>query len=158
MALGITLIVRLKTVNDKVSAINSKIKVINKDLKKYRKVRKQIKEYKDRIEILKIKSEKINQIISKKKNPKSFLVRIAKNMPDDLWIDSISINSNSDLEIGGGAKTYKSIGSFISKLKSFGHKDDNLSLKESKTSIINVDNYDYKVESFTIVGNINLEI
>lgn len=78
---------------------------------------KQIRELKAQEENLKKKLVAVKEAISEKKNPSSILHYIAKNMPLDLWIKELTIESDS-MTIKGEALTYTSVGNFVTNLKS----------------------------------------
>lgn len=78
---------------------------------------KQILELKAQEENLGKKLTAVKQAISEKKNPASLLLYIAKNVPDELWINSLSIEDDKML-IKGEAYDYTSIGNFMNNLKS----------------------------------------
>lgn len=78
---------------------------------------KQILELKAQEENLGKKLTAVKQAISEKRNPASLLLYIAKNVPDELWINNLTIEDNR-MTIKGEAYDYTSIGNFMSNLKS----------------------------------------
>ena len=78
---------------------------------------KQILELKAQEENLGKKLTAVKQAISEKKNPAPLLLYIAKNVPDELWIKSLTLEDDK-LSIKGEAYDYTSIGNFMNNLKS----------------------------------------
>ncbi len=78
---------------------------------------KQILELKAQEENLGKKLTAVKQAISEKKNPAPLLLYIAKNVPEELWINSLTLEDDK-LSIKGEAYDYTSIGNFMNNLKS----------------------------------------
>lgn len=78
---------------------------------------KQIRELKAQEESLGQKLLAVKQAISEKRNPAPLLLYIAKNVPPELWIKSLSL-VNEELVIRGESLDYTSIGNFVTNLKS----------------------------------------
>lgn len=84
----------------------------------------QTKEYEKQLNELKVQEENlgkkliaVKEAINQKKNPASLLLYIAKNIPNELWIQELSIE-NDILMIKGEALDYSSIGKFVTNLRS----------------------------------------
>jgi Tfp pilus assembly protein PilN len=78
---------------------------------------KQIRELKAQEENLGQKLVAVKQAISEKKNPKSLLHYLAKNVPNELWIRELTLEDDT-LSIKGEALDYGSIGAFVNGMKS----------------------------------------
>ena len=78
---------------------------------------KQILELKAQEENLGKRLTSVKQAISEKKNPAPLLLYIAKNVPEELWINSLTIEDDR-MSIRGEAYDYTSIGNFMNNLKS----------------------------------------
>jgi Tfp pilus assembly protein PilN len=78
---------------------------------------KQIRELKAQEENLMKKLTAVKQAISEKRNPSNLLIYISKNIPSDLWLLDLSIDSNLMI-IKGEALNYGSVGTFLSNLRS----------------------------------------
>lgn len=78
---------------------------------------KQIRELKAQEENFKKKLQAVKEAINEKRNPSTLLLYISKNIPKDLWITELSIDSNN-MTIKGEALDYISIGNFVTSLKS----------------------------------------
>ena len=78
---------------------------------------KQIRELKIQEENLGKKLTAVKQAIGQKRNPSNLLLYVSKNMPDDLWINSLTIEGETML-VKGEALTYGSVGNFVNNLRS----------------------------------------
>ena len=78
---------------------------------------KQIRELKAQEENLGKKLTAVKEAISLKRNPANLLLYISKNMPNDLWIKELLIESET-MVVKGEALNYTSIGNFVNNLRS----------------------------------------
>lgn len=93
---------------------------------------KQINELKIQEENLGKKLTAVKQAISEKRNPSTLLLYIAKNIPDQLWIQELTIEQEQ-MTIRGEALDYTSIGNFVNSLRSSVFiKDANITETTSK--------------------------
>jgi type IV pilus assembly protein PilN len=86
-------------------------------------VRKKAEEYKHQKAVL---ERKINLITTLKKNqavPVHIVDQVSKNLPDFLWLDSMTANRNQ-INIGGKATTYNSVSNFYNNLNASGYFSD----------------------------------
>ncbi len=100
---------------------------------------------------LKEKLEVIKKIIKFKKNPDQLMLYIAKNIPEDVWIEEMNLE-NESLVIVAYSKSYKSIGIFIEKLKKSIFFENSVRLESSKT--ITSSSNSYRYEAFTLAMSI----
>ncbi|MGB0453863.1 MAG: PilN domain-containing protein, partial [Bacteriovoracaceae bacterium] len=113
----------LKSIHeDAMKDVNKKLSKLRKEKKKYQKEEKQLKDIKDRIaelrkntKRLEERSAQVEKILSIKTNPNKLLERIARSMPEDLWLEKVTINGNR-ITLDGKAISYKSIGLLIEKV------------------------------------------
>ncbi len=90
---------------------------LKKKVSESQDMEKQILELKAQEENLGKKLTAVKQAISEKKNPAPLLLYIAKNVPEELWINSLTIEDDR-MSIKGEAYDYTSIGNFMNNLKS----------------------------------------
>jgi Tfp pilus assembly protein PilN len=78
---------------------------------------KQIRELKAQEENFRKKLFAVKEAISQKQNPYPLLHYIAKNIPPEVWITSLTID-NDKMSIKGQSLDYGSVGNFLTSLKS----------------------------------------
>lgn len=100
-----------------IQAVEAKVASLKRKITASQDMERQIKELQAQEENLGKKLAAVKQAISEKKNPSTLLLYIAKNIPDNLWILSLSIDDNQ-MMIKGEALDYTSIGNFINSLRS----------------------------------------
>ena len=118
----------------KIEVLNKKEKVLVGKVSKYKDIEKQIKEIIDEEEKLRGRKKIIKDRLENRKNPLRIMVYIAKNIPDNLWIESMRLTENK-IDIEGVTSTYKSIGLFIDNLKNSVYFDKTLSFDGAETQI-----------------------
>ncbi|MBF0361413.1 MAG: PilN domain-containing protein [Oligoflexia bacterium] len=119
---------------------HKKVEITKKELEKVIEEGKKLEDVKQDVELLEKQEQKLNEklgvvkkIIKIKKNPMNMLLFVAKNLPEDMWIESIDL-LNDQLTISGQAMSYKSIGKFIESLKdSIFFGANNVRLEDSGT-------------------------
>jgi type IV pilus assembly protein PilN len=120
-----------KALGVKVSTIENDVKSVTTLLEKEQAknqenlvIVRQAEELEEREKKLTEKLDIVKKILKQKKNPVGIMIFIAKNIPNDVWINSLKIE-NDKIEIIGESQSYKSIGNFIENLQSsifFGNK------------------------------------
>tara|TARA_B100000925_G_scaffold291314_1_gene278921 strand:+ start:1394 stop:2008 length:615 start_codon:yes stop_codon:yes gene_type:complete len=122
----------------------------NKDLQnKIGETEKKIKE-------LKIKTRQIENILKVKTNPKPALERVAKDIPGDLWLVSLSLNDSSRFSMTGFSYSFRSISNFIALANDSKFFNRSLGVSDSKTLVETYKGEKRRVESFAIVGSMNV--
>ncbi len=91
----------------------------------------------------------VKNILKIKKSPFNLMLYMIKNIPEDLWFESVSLNKN-ELKIEGRSLNFKSIGKFINHLKKSVFFEGNVRIIDSGT-ILDEQN-DRRVEKFSIVA------
>ncbi len=125
------------------------------EIRRERQTQDEIEKFEQRIELLKKRGEQAQEVINRRTNPMNLLLHIARNIPDDLWIDSIIIQ-NKDIEIKGGAAQYASIGSFKDGANASIYFNQSLTLPDFSTKeVMGIGNKSVREEIFTIKGTIN---
>ena len=140
----------------------SEIAVLNKEnkgyvekLKKNKDVGKKIEEFNKKIQDLKVKTKQIEKILKVKTNPMPALERIAKDIPEDLWLTKIMLDNNTEISIEGMSYSFRSISNFISVINDSKYYNRSLGVVDSKTLMENYKGKKRRVESFVIKGQIN---
>ena len=104
-------------VNEKIAAKNSELRKVNNKLNKGKEVEKQIKDLKNQEEALSKKLVAVKQAISEKRNPSALLLYLAKNTPENVWLNDMELKGDV-LSVKGEALDYTSIGNFVNNLRS----------------------------------------
>lgn len=105
------------SVNQEIDKKRSELSSLKRKVSQSQDLEKQINELKIQEENLGKKLTAVKQAISEKRNPSTLLLYIAKNIPDQLWIKTLSIDKEQ-MVIKGEALDYTSIGNFVNSLRS----------------------------------------
>jgi type IV pilus assembly protein PilN len=92
----------------------------DRELERLAEIRKKGEEYKQRKELLARKIDLITELKKRQAVPVHILDQISKNLPEFLWLDSMSAN-NSRISISGKATTYTAVSNFYENLNGSGH-------------------------------------
>jgi Tfp pilus assembly protein PilN len=95
----------------------------DRELERLAEIRKKGEEYKKRKELLQRKIDLITELKKQQAVPVHILDEISKNLPDFLWLESMSSGKNS-IDIKGKATTYNAVSNFYSNLTDSGHFQD----------------------------------
>jgi hypothetical protein len=142
------------------SEIESTLQGLNVELAELRdilqgneSVREELVTYNRQLERLRERSEQVRLIINQRTNPRPLLETISRNLPIDMWVDSIEISNDRRIVIKGGAESYSSIGTFVISANQANYFND-LSLMSSATQEISEGGVSRRVEVFEISGSI----
>ncbi len=94
-----------------------------RELDRLVEVRKKAEEYKRQKALLEKKIELISNLKKKQSVPVHILDQISKNLPDFLWLDSMSAVANQ-ISITGKATTYNAVSNFYDNLNRSGNFTD----------------------------------
>lgn len=86
-------------------------------------VRKKGDEFTARKELLERKIQLITDLKKRQQVPVHILDQVSRNLPDFLWLDSMSANTN-DISIAGKATTYNAVSNFYRNLSECGYFQD----------------------------------
>lgn len=103
--------------DQELAAKQARLNSLKRKVSASKDMEKQIKELKAQEENLGKKLTAVKQAISEKRNPSSILLYIAKNIPPELWIKTLTIDQDK-MTIKGEAMDYTSIGNFVNSLRS----------------------------------------
>ena len=132
-------------------------KEFKKTLDKNKDVDKKIQEFDEKIRDLKLKTKQIEKILKVKTNPKPALERIAKDIPEDLWLTQILLENSTEISIQGMSYSFRSISNFLSLVNDSKYYNRSLGVVDSKTLMETHRGKKRRVESFVIKGKINLQ-
>ncbi|MBY0516187.1 MAG: PilN domain-containing protein [Bacteriovoracaceae bacterium] len=96
--------------------LNSQKMKLNKRVNALKEFDKQVQQLKRREQQLTDKLNVVKEIITKKKNPWSILVYVAKNIPPEIWLTEIGFSENK-LTFKGLSLDYTNQGLFLENLK-----------------------------------------
>lgn len=133
--------------NDELNVVQRELNSLKRKVSQSAVLEKQIRELKAQEDNLSKKLTAVKQAISQKRNPANLLLYIAKNIPEDLWIQELSVEGETML-VKGQALSYVSVGNFVNNLRSSVFiKDSNI--KSTTSSVRESDKR--RIESFEII-------
>lgn len=102
----------LAKIQKELVTINEKQQSLAAAAQNVQAIKTQVELYAQKEKIVEEKRNYVNKILELRKNPQTFLLFIAKNIPEDLWLSSLQIE-NDEAILDGYSKTYKSITQFL---------------------------------------------
>jgi len=146
--------------NSQRSELESNLQLLTAELAELRSalagnesVREELLTYNRQLDRLRERSEQVRLIINQRTNPRPLLETISRNLPVDMWIDSIGISNDRKIVMKGGADSYSSIGTFVISANQASFFND-LSLMTSATQEISEGGVNRRIEIFEISGSI----
>jgi Tfp pilus assembly protein PilN len=106
------------------------------------------------VDSLKQRTAQVEKVINRKNNPKKLLERLARDVPEDVWFESIKIDKDNKISIDGRSASYKSIGSFITSANDSAFFGKTLGLLTSDTKTETLDDQQVRVENFKVEGKV----
>src|SRR5690606_23183165 len=106
----------LEEVDRTIAKLDAEATTAQEELKSYDNVKLELEAYNNQIEKLRGRSEQVDTILKEKTSPRRVLERIARSLPEDMWVDELLIKEDRSFELRGGAEKYKSIGDMITTL------------------------------------------
>jgi len=104
---------RIESETESLNQITRKANKLKSENSKNGDIKGQLEAYNNQVEKLKERSHQVDEILKIRTNPKKILEKVARSIPDDLWFESLVIDSNKEITIQGGSYTPRSIGEFI---------------------------------------------
>jgi len=92
----------------------------DRELERLEEIRKKGEEYKSRKAELARKIDLITTLKKQQAVPVHILDQISKNLPDFLWLESMSVNNNA-IKISGKATSYNAVTNFYNNLSDSGY-------------------------------------
>ena len=134
------------------------LKKVNVQLAKVKEEGRASKDIQEKVEALNAQEKKlqeklnvVRQIIKIKKNPLGIMLFLTKNMPPDVWLNTLSLE-NDALVLEGSSSSYRSIGIFIENLQGSIFFGNSIKLEDSRT--VNLEKSKNREEMFKISGTI----
>ena len=97
---------------DKIKERKATLKQLNKKVRENQVLKEKLDAFNRREQLLKEREAQVEEIIKRRTNPMKLLLHLARNIPEDLWVDIIHIDGNQ-IKIEGESISYKSIGKFL---------------------------------------------
>ena len=141
----------IANLNSQIGALNQELAKIQADIKGNEKIKQQLELFNAQVERLKERSEQVKKIIDTRTNPRKILERVARNIPDDMWLEEIGITADKQVLITGMSTSIKDIGNFITSANESSFFGKSLTIQDTAPS----DDPDYpgkRVEKFKISG------
>ena len=130
-------------------AENNKLKA---ELFKNKDSEKKLIAFNKQIEDLKVRSQRIKQILKIRTNPFEALERISRDLPDDMWLTNLNVTQGVFFEVEGLSYSFKSISSFLTLSNDSRFFNRSLEIVDSKTLVEKARDKQRRVESFKIKG------
>lgn len=108
------------SLNGKTAQLRNDIEVADTELERLAEVRRKRDEYTRQKELLERKIELITNLKKQQTAPVHILDQISKNLPDFLWLESMTSTSNA-ISVSGKATTYNAVSNFYGNLNDSGH-------------------------------------
>ena len=93
------------------------------ELKRLEEVRKKAEAFKTQKELLERKINLITELKKKQAVPVHILDQVSRNLPEFMWLDSLTANSNA-INIVGKATTYNAVSNLYDNLRASGQFSD----------------------------------
>ena len=143
---------QIKAEQDKLNELTKILKDLQKKSRNKKKIEDAINKYVTQEVTLMARLEVVQKVIAQKKNPWKILHYTSLNIPEDVWLNELTLDDNQ-FTVKGEAKNYPAIGLFIDNLeKSVFFEAGQPTLRDSVT-IVNKE-YDQRTESFVLSGKI----
>ena len=144
-----------------VQEIEKNIKNEKKELRKIRgflsknkAMNEKLKAYRGQFERLKQRTEQVEKIIKMRVSPKNMLEHVARNIPEDMWINELKVRGEDEsISFKGESISYKSIGDFITHGNDSPYFGRSLNLGDSKTVEKLIDGKKLRVQEYEIKGS-----
>lgn len=141
-------------IQEEIAKEQKKLEKLAKEVEASKKLLHEINLYKKREEKLKQIDDLANSLVENKNSPHKILLRMARSIPKDLWLDHLEIDSNKKIFIKGGSLAYKSVGSFVSLMNESIFFEKSLDVVNLKTVDDNILKQGKRMESFEIKGEV----
>jgi len=145
----------LVSIDQEKEVLRAKLSKLEEEVRGNDIVKKQLEQFNNQVSKLKERSSQVEQIIKARTNPNKILERVARNIPEDMWLQEISIDNEKKITIQGFSTSYKSIGNFIILLNESLFFGKSLTLADSKTNEDGDAGAGKRVEVFTIQGRVD---
>ena len=145
-----------KTIQTAINEDQKKLDQLIKEVESSKKLLHEIAIYKRREKKFKEIDDLANDLVKRKNSPHKILLRMARSIPKDLWLDHLAIDSNKKILIKGGSLAYKSVGSFVSLMNESIFFDKSLDVVNLKTVDDDLLKKGNRMETFEIKGEVKV--
>ncbi len=135
-----------------ITELQAKLTKINQEVQSHGDLKKKLEAFKDQVRKLQERSEQVDKILKQKKNPRQILERLARNLPEDLWFETLEVTRDDELKVVGRSISYKSIGDFIMMANDSPFFGGQLTITKSSTQEETEGIYSRRVESCVILS------
>lgn len=142
-----------KNLNSLIDKEKQEIAKIKKEEKRLKELKEQIEAFKERTKELEKRSVQVEKILKIKTNPNKLLEKVARSLPEDVWMKTIGIK-NKRLTLIGLSVSYQSIGVLIEKLRESPFFDERLKESSQKNIERQLDGEKVRLLEFTVSGPI----
>ncbi len=139
--------------NVEITSLNEELGKLEADIKGNEAIKNQLDAFNKQVEKLKERSDQVEKIIKTRTNPRKILERIARNIPEDMWLNKMEIGKDKKVTFEGLSSSYKSIGNFIVLLNESLFFGKSITLADSRTEEDST-NKGRRLELFKIIGTI----
>jgi Tfp pilus assembly protein PilN len=108
------------SLNSKTAELRVKIEEADRELERLAEVRRKRDEYTRQKELLERKIELITNLKKQQAAPVHILDQISKNLPEFLWLESMTSSANA-ISVNGKATTYNAVSNFYGNLNDSGY-------------------------------------
>lgn len=102
--------------NAEFQKLNSELRKLNNKVRGMSNIQKQVDALAEQEKKLSQKLNTVKEIINRRQNPYQVMKYLVNNIPDDLWLESITLQNNT-LTLLGYSKNWKSIGGYLEAMK-----------------------------------------
>ncbi len=134
-----------QTIDAEIAELRESTNKAKEELAKHGSIKDKLKLYQDQVEKLKERSLQVDEILKGRTNPKKVLEKIARSIPEDVWLNDLKINGDGDVNISGGTTSSRSLGEFITIINDspFFAGSITPTKQENKEDALNGNSYDY---------------
>lgn len=110
--------------------------------------------FEKQIDRLKEREKQVKTVIDLKTNPKNIISSISKIIPEDMWVDNLTIEGTGEIKILGGSISYRSVGEFITRANELEFFGGSILIRNSVTEEEMINGTSLRVQKYTLEGKI----
>jgi Tfp pilus assembly protein PilN len=137
-----------------VKKLQKQLQNLKKETRGNESIKAMLDAFDKQVDNLKQRTSQVEKVINMKNNPKMLLERLARDVPKDVWFESVKLLADSKISINGRSASYKSIGNFITSANDSAFFGKTLGLISSDTKTEVLDGQQVRVENFIVEGKI----
>ena len=145
-----------KSANEMLSKLQTKLRKVSKEVRANKHIKVKLDAYNKQVKDLEKRSEQVRKIIRKRTNPKMALERIARNLPEDMWLNDLEIKEDKSILINGMTYSFRSMSNFLTLANESSFFGKTLEVTDTKTIKETGRNKSARIEKFAIKGRIVL--